>query len=440
MRKSIIISLLLLSCGASSFSQNQVQGTSTPYGPQPEPGKSMPDFTLDNIAWYKTPYASLKDFKGKWIIMDFWTTSCAPCIKAFPEVNELQKTFKDDIQFILVGKLDKNKQIERVYEKYQQKFDLQLASAYDSVLFARWRILSVPFIIIINPQGIVKAITSGKEMQEEKLRDMVSGKNVSFRSKNAGKPEYDIETFPGSEDNTLVYRSILTRGNGEQSTRSVPNEYTNELPREGLKFVMQPLEKLYLSAYLGGADWKSLAKEMKYPYIVLEVSDSGLFEFDYNTPDFKGLYNYNLAVPATKLKDYNFFLKTFQQELKNAFGFEAVVENRSVPVWKLTAKPGTAEKLRTKGTIIKQGGSPIGIPLINQPVSRLIKIIYSYHQGDFPIIDETGIEHNIDIKIEALMTDLEDIRKSLQKNGLDLVKAEKEMKVLVIRDPKIVNN
>ncbi|MEI9809770.1 MAG: hypothetical protein WDO16_18945 [Bacteroidota bacterium] len=34
------------------------------------------------------------------------------------------------------------------------------------------------------------------------------------------------------------------------------------------------------------------------------------------------------------------------------------------------------------------------------------------------------------------MTDINDVRKELQKQGLDLVEGEKEMKVLVIRDPK----
>lgn len=53
-----------------------------------------------------------------------------------------------------------------------------------------------------------------------------------------------------------------------------------------------------------------------------------------------------------------------------------------------------------------------------------------------PFVDETGITENVDFSIAADMTDLADIKKQLNKMGLDFVKGTKKMKVIVISDPK----
>jgi len=38
----------------------------------------------------------LADMKGKTIVLDFWSTSCAPCAKKFPELDEITRYYKDD--------------------------------------------------------------------------------------------------------------------------------------------------------------------------------------------------------------------------------------------------------------------------------------------------------------------------------------------------------
>lgn len=53
---------------------------------------------------------------------------------------------------------------------------------------------------------------------------------------------------------------------------------------------------------------------------------------------------------------------------------------------------------------------------------------------DAPFIDKTGIEGNIDFELDAVFTDMKDVKRGLQKIGLDLVPGVKEMKVVVIRD------
>lgn len=47
---------------------------------------------------------SFSDFKGKVILVNFWATWCAPCIKEMPDLNELQKSLGDDrFQVVLIS-------------------------------------------------------------------------------------------------------------------------------------------------------------------------------------------------------------------------------------------------------------------------------------------------------------------------------------------------
>lgn len=82
MKKQFII-LLLLFLIISLSCQVRVK--------ENEPIKA-PDFTLQDIHGNQV---SLKDFEGKVIILDFWATWCAPCIKEMPILQDLYNTHKE---------------------------------------------------------------------------------------------------------------------------------------------------------------------------------------------------------------------------------------------------------------------------------------------------------------------------------------------------------
>ena len=53
---------------------------------------------------------TLKAFNGKYLYLDFWSSSCAPCIKEFPDFNELSNKLKGkNIEFIGINILDTKK-------------------------------------------------------------------------------------------------------------------------------------------------------------------------------------------------------------------------------------------------------------------------------------------------------------------------------------------
>ncbi len=53
---------------------------------------------------------------------------------------------------------------------------------------------------------------------------------------------------------------------------------------------------------------------------------------------------------------------------------------------------------------------------------------------EIPFVDDTGMKGNVDFTFEADMTNMEDIRVQLRKQGFDLVEGESLLDCIVIRD------
>lgn len=424
----------------------------------PDVGKPCPDFVLNNVTHYPKKKVTLKDFSGQWLFLDFWFTGCSSCIKSFPKISELQKSVKGKAQFILIGhngirNSGGGRNIEAMFEKLRIKQNLNIAAAYDSTLAKSWGVESMPHIVIVDPLGIVRYITDGFDMTIEKIQGIVNGEAIALSEKEKVYPEFvsnliDIEGKFFSKA-TILNHSILLKWNGERGNPGYDiGEYATFPIREkekGFKYAKVSLEWLYSNAFLAKSSailkfWGEPLYNKVYPFPVYELKDSSAFQYDFN--DNRGFYNYSLTIPPAKATKEN-LMKYMQQDLERTFGYNAFVEEREMPVWKLVAKPGAEAKVKTNGgPRYYQGadGTPIAAGFAVRNVSLkdylMYLCFYLNEKEKHPFIEATGIKSNIDLTIDADLTDLNDVKRELQKHGLDLVLGTKKMKVLVIRDPK----
>ena len=69
-------------------------------------GDQSPDFEYEDK---DGKIYSLKDFRGKYVLIDFWATYCAPCKKEIPYLEKIQEKFKKKNIFFVSIAIDLHK-------------------------------------------------------------------------------------------------------------------------------------------------------------------------------------------------------------------------------------------------------------------------------------------------------------------------------------------
>lgn len=119
-------------------------------------GESAPDFTLNNMSHQPT---SLSSFRGNYVLLNFWSSTCGPCRKKNPLLNEAYKAYRDKNFVILGVGLDKHDQLEKAI----QKDKVQWLNTYDSLYFnskvaVNYNIPSIPYTLLLDPEGRILII------------------------------------------------------------------------------------------------------------------------------------------------------------------------------------------------------------------------------------------------------------------------------------------
>jgi peroxiredoxin len=120
-----------------------------------------------------------ESLKGKVIVLDFWFTTCAPCIEEMPELNKIREEFgTDEVAYFGITFSEKEK-VEKFLERV--KYDYTIV-ADSKNLCDRFGIKFYPTTLVIDKKG--KIVYSGDVMKyKEKpkevrklLKKLTSGK------------------------------------------------------------------------------------------------------------------------------------------------------------------------------------------------------------------------------------------------------------------------
>jgi len=127
-------------------------------------GKPVQEIIID---WKEGNTGKLSDLAGKIVILDVWATWCAPCIRAFPELNSLASEFSSDSDFVFVAlSIDYD---EAVWEKMvdESKWNAfkhgRLDRKKNSFVFNK----PIPYSMIIDKNGVLFAEGNGLDIRLE---------------------------------------------------------------------------------------------------------------------------------------------------------------------------------------------------------------------------------------------------------------------------------
>jgi thiol-disulfide isomerase/thioredoxin len=127
-------------------------------------GDHAPDFTVKTLEGKEL---KLADFRGKFVLLDFWASWCAPCLAEMPNLQAVEDQYAKDPRFVVIGlSLDDQpgpaaSSVKALKLSWRQGFvgpDSPVVSAYGAT--------AIPATFLIGPDGNILA----RDLRGEKTK------------------------------------------------------------------------------------------------------------------------------------------------------------------------------------------------------------------------------------------------------------------------------
>jgi peroxiredoxin len=116
-------------------------------------GDKMTDLDLHDL---NGKQFKISDFSGKYILLDFWSLACYPCVMAAPELREINETYKNDLTIVGIS-MDVNPKMWEEATKRDSITWNNLSDGKGSYAGASslYGISGMPTYILINPRDTI---------------------------------------------------------------------------------------------------------------------------------------------------------------------------------------------------------------------------------------------------------------------------------------------
>lgn len=176
----MLLALFCAGCGPSAVSDVRA----------PAPGAPPSEDVGLSIVNYEGIEQHIERNRGKVVVMDAWSTSCAPCMKEFHNLVELHKQYGPErvacisLSFDYDGLGTPEEQQDRVLTFLRAQgavFDNLLSSEESDVLYRKFKLAAVPAVFVYDRAGQLrkrfdneKAKTSAEAFTYEQVRQLVA--------------------------------------------------------------------------------------------------------------------------------------------------------------------------------------------------------------------------------------------------------------------------
>lgn len=117
--------------------------------------------------------ASLEDFRGRWVLVNFWASWCDPCKAESPALEDMQRRYGSD-RFTVLGIATRD--VSGDSREFVREFGLSYPQYRDGdgSLSRDWGTTGVPESFLVDPEGVLRAKHPGAVDEEQIEQSFVS--------------------------------------------------------------------------------------------------------------------------------------------------------------------------------------------------------------------------------------------------------------------------
>ena len=94
----------------------------------------------------------LQELKGKYLLLDFWSSGCFPCIQSFPELKKISEEMMDSLEVVSIS-LDGEKYWKEASAKHSITWHNWNDLQKENGIFAHFGVKAYPTYFLVSPDG-----------------------------------------------------------------------------------------------------------------------------------------------------------------------------------------------------------------------------------------------------------------------------------------------
>lgn len=435
-------------------------------------GDKVPDVEFSSVRNYNGVNKKLSDFRGKYIILDFWDRTCTSCIEGMPKMERLQEQFNEDLQILLVTRNNENG-LANLFQNSAIVKNVKLPMVLnDSVLTRQlFPYQYLPRHIWIDKNGIVIAITQASEATASNISKMIAGEPLQLTKREDIVDEKELEEMFSEQS------SLLSASNSKYlpflcyyySGDYIPNDsnlkasggsrsYSLLMKRidgakeydvmflidgigkeTGMRLINTNLKNLYRFAYGYGGD-------QRYRIPGKLIIEPGVFEEEPADPSAYNKWADEMSFCyETRFPEFSSYKvpDRIRSDLEAYFGVTAIKEERPLTCYVFyrdTCSGSLNYANENEPSYYVDRGNEEGMLYSNMQFLDIFNQIMYSHASDKapPIINETGLTSEkltMTLHINKFK-DMAQLQQELRQYGLGIREEKRKIQVLVLKKIK----